>query len=258
MFKLKIKMGKLVFATNIVAIFGTLLLISVFVYLGFWQLGRMHEKRNLEQSLKHRTQEELLDFSPTEGEMIGRDIDSFRFHGMQLTGEFLNDNNILLDNQVYKGHAGYHVLTPFSIQDTQNFVLIDRGWIPWGEDRNVLPDIPKITGKVTITGIINKYPAGLQLGSEVPSDIWPYRVQSVDYAELSKSLNHSLLLFVLSLPKESPYTFNVSPIYFGLPADRHLGYAVQWFTMAIVTLIYYIVVSLSSKSKEKRLGIKNT
>jgi hypothetical protein len=47
-------------------------------------------------------------------------------------------SNTLLDNQVRDGRPGYHVLTPLRM--AENAILINRGWVPLGEFRQVLPD----------------------------------------------------------------------------------------------------------------------
>lgn len=239
------KIGKLEFAPSITGTLITLLLMMLFVKLGVWQLGRMEQKKVLSHNLQLRTTDNIIEFSHEEGEMINRDIDSFRFYPMQVTGSFLEDHDILLDNQIFEGKAGYHVLTPFLSKVSNTLILIDRGWIPWGEDRNELPEIPKVLGTVVVKGIINQFPAGLKLANQdEEEDIWPLRVQVVDYHALSDALKYPIFHFILKLQKDSPYGFAIGPIYFGLSSDRHLGYAMQWFTMALATFIYYLVIHL--------------
>lgn len=242
---ISVKIGSLEFKPGAVATALTLMLIGLFVYLGFWQLDRMHQKQRLSESLKHRMQEEVLDFSANEAAMIDRDIDSFRFHLMKVTGSFLENRDILLDNQILQGHPGYHVITPFLNTETNSIILVDRGWISWGEDRSELPEIPKIQGTHTLIGLVNQFPNGLKLAYPEPNaDLGPYRVQNINYVELSSLLKLPVHHFILQLTDDSPFAFTIGPIYFGLSSDRHLGYAVQWFTMALAVLIYYLVVNL--------------
>lgn len=242
---LKVQVGDYEFAPSIVGTVLTLCLFILLTSLGFWQLSRMDEKRILEKNLRERLHEEAIQLQEPQAKMISQDFEGFRYQPVQVTGSFLNDRNILLDNQIYQGQAGYHVITPFLSKDTEKLILVDRGWIPWGEDRSDLPDIPVVSGIVTIKGIINHYPAGLNLKKEeTPSDLWPYRVQSIDYLILSELLNAPVFPFIVQLQKGDPYTFKVPPIYFGLSSDRHLGYAIQWFMLAIATVIYYVIVNL--------------
>lgn len=243
---LKLKIGDLEFAPSITGTVITLLLVLLFVHLGMWQLSRMSEKRALEENLQQRLIIDPIQFGEEQGDMIGRDIESFRFQRIQTTGSFLNDQNILLDNKVYQGHAGYNVFTPFLSDDASKLILINRGWIPWGEDRDELPEIKPIPGKVTILGIIDKAPAnGIHLqDQEPPTESFPYRVQYLDFDSLSQAFKKPIFDFILNLEQDSPYGFKISPIYFGLSADRHLGYAIQWFTMALATFIYYLVIHL--------------
>lgn len=242
---LKVKLGNYEFAPGVAGTVITVLLILLFVYLGFWQLDRMETKKTLSQNLQARINEQIIDFSDETDEMIARDPDSFRFQRMQINGQFLENRDILLDNQIFNGHAGYVVLTPFISNDAKTLILVDRGWIPWGDDRSELPEIPKVKGTLTLTGVINKYPVGMRLATEEESsDLWPLRIQNISYTALSVVLKQPVAHFILQLQEGSPYGFSIKPIYFGLPADRHLGYAVQWFTMALAVLIYYMVINL--------------
>jgi len=240
-------MGDFEFTPGIVGTFITVLLILLFVYLGFWQLSRMEEKKLLAENLKNRMNAEVIDFSQVTEAMIDRDINDFRFQRMTVSGQFLENRDILLDNQIFNGHAGYDVITPFLPTGSNTLILVDRGWIPWGEDRNELPKIQPILGNRTLVGTINQYAPGLKLGEEETTHhLWPLRVQTVDYDDLEGVFKQPIAHFVLLLPTGSSEGFSIRPIYFGLPADRHLGYAVQWFTMAVAVLLYYLVVNLRS------------
>lgn len=40
------------------------------------------------------------------------------------------------------GRAGYHVIAPLRMEGSDAVVLVNRGWIELGSDRNVLPEPP--------------------------------------------------------------------------------------------------------------------
>lgn len=245
MIRLHAKIGNFEFTSSITGMLITLMLIALFVKLGFWQLSRMSEKKVLAQHFKERTLADVIEFTDEEGAMIARDFNSFRFFPMSLTGTFLKGQDILLDNQIDEGRAGYHVITPFLSQASNTLILIDRGWIPWGGDRSELPKIPVVNGLVTLKGNINKFQTGIQLKpTDEGQGLWPLRVQLIDYDVLSAALQKPVFHFILKLEKGSPFGFEIHPIYFGISSERHLGYAVQWFTMSLATLIYYLVINL--------------
>lgn len=229
-------MLKLIFSPRPRVWFGliTVLLISIFVYLGFWQLERMAFKEALQ---KERTL--ALESPPITIQEL--DIPLFRYRQLTIKGKFLNDRNVLLDNQILKGQAGYRVLTPLQAEGKQSLILVDRGFIPAGPSRNILPKIPDIRGNVQMLGRIDQLSQGIVLKEDPTSaEIhWPIQIQKLDYEKLSRMLEQNIYPFILQLPEESPYVFQVFPFSLGLSPKRHLGYAIQWFALATTLLVYF-------------------
>lgn len=206
----------------------TLCLVPLFCTLGTWQWQRFVQKNH--PPIKTTTQN----------------------HELQITGQFLNQNTILLDNQMYKGQRGYRIFTPF-IQDKTNLhdstsaiVLVDRGWIPQTSNHSTLPTIPPIKGKATLQGQRAKPPSpGLKWwGSTLTlKHTGPQRVLWLDFEQISAALGQPVASFVLTLDAGHPMAFVYPPKTSGTPALKHLGYAVQWFMMALAVLIYYWVIN---------------
>jgi cytochrome oxidase assembly protein ShyY1 len=36
---------------------------------------------------------------------------------------------------------------------------------------------------------------------------------------------------------------------FGIPSDKHIGYAIQWFIFAVLVMIYYVMHSFKKDEK---------
>jgi len=234
--KVSIRCGQWMFSPGLISSFFTLLLIPLFVYLGFWQLQRFDQKSTLKETLESRINEPMLSLGALQ--IQHSDLEPFRYRRLQVNGIFLNENQILLDNQIFKGRVGFRVITPLLTQEN-TIILVDRGWIALQKSRSDLPSIPPILGKTSVVGIINQLSSGLQLmnKTKISSDPhWPMIVQRIDFKELSLILAHETLPFILQVD-------NANTIKFGIPASRHLGYAVQWFGMAAALLIYYLVIN---------------
>lgn len=212
----------------------TLLLFFAFVYLGFWQLDRMEFKHNLE---KDRTT--ALNAPPITVKEL-ETMPLIRYRQLALKGKFLNDKNLLLDNQILNGKVGYRVLTPFQVEDSQHLILIDRGFISAGPSRNSLAPVPEIPGGVQLIGRIHQLSQGITLKEDpIATEMhWPIQIQKLDYKKLSELLAQNIYPFILQLPEESPYVFQVFPFSLGLSPKRHLGYAIQWFALATALLVY--------------------
>lgn len=242
-----VQLKAFIFKPSLASSLVTLLILPLLVYLGVWQLSRWEEKKILQQTVEQRLLAAPRPFS----QPVINDIP--RFSRITVTGSFLNDHQILLDNQMYKGQAGYHVYTPFLPTGETKLLLINRGWIPLGSTRKDLPKIAPVVGTVTLTGIINQPTSGLQLDNPTPKPAitWPFVAQSIDFAALSSLLNRACFPFILQLTEENPTVgFIPAPISQGISANRHLGYAVQWFTMAVVAGFYYLVINSRRKSSD--------
>lgn len=217
----------------------TLLLIPVFVYLGFWQLDRYHEKKSNLTMLENRQHLPVMDI--IQADMA---VNPNRYRPLKVTGHFLNDHQIYLDNQILKGQPGYRVITPFKPLEQAKILLVDRGWIPVGKSRDELPLIKPMIGKQTLVGIINLPSNGLVLPnlSHKTSDK-PFRVQRINFVNLESLLAQKLYPFILQLLPKDPLGFNIQPITFNTPPSRHMAYAIQWFAMALAVFIYYITIN---------------
>lgn len=207
--------------------------------LGFWQLNRAEEKRALLEVFEQR-----MKMSPVAFDASRRDYSDLRYQRVFAQGRFDGHHQFLLDNQVNKGQAGFHVLTPFVLENTGRVILIDRGWIAASPDRHFLPDISLPEEGMRISGVLY-VPFGKTyvLGAIMEgSESWPQVVQAVDWGVMGQSLGISIAPVLLRMDKQwddgLKHEWTVVP--FG--PQKHIAYAVQWFAMAMVLLVMSIVV----------------
>jgi surfeit locus 1 family protein len=161
----------------------------------------------------------------------------------------------LLDNRTYQGQAGYHVLTPLRLPYAESVVLVNRGWVPTGLDRALLPELPGPAGPVILEALTSLPPEKrLRLGdAEEGHAGWPKVLQQLDMAELEQLLETRLVPVILLLDASDEHGFvrEWQPVYDVTP-DKHRAYAMQWFTLAIVLLLIYIGVN-SKRISDKSL-----
>lgn len=215
-----------------------LLVLALLLSLGFWQLGRADEKRILiAQQKKH------LDTVMELNSRTDDNTEFLRYRQISATGHYDGSKQFLIDNQIVKGKAGYFVMTPFILKNSDKAVLVNRGWLPANPDRNVLPDIAFKDGQsVNIKGRINTFPSvGLKLdGAEIPSEGWPSVVQLAEAPALSKKLGRELFSFQVELDPEGAegYTRNWQKSNL-MPPEKHIAYATQWFGLALTLSILF-------------------
>jgi surfeit locus 1 family protein len=218
----------------------TLVMFGFLLSLGFWQLDRAEQKRAI---IKYYRDDKG-------GAVIRLDADMKSASGLEYQrassiGRYESDHQLLLDNRTHEGQAGYQVLTPFILRNSQVAVLVNRGWLPLGNNRDQLPDVDVDETQRTVVGRI-KIPSAevFMLGEEEPRQRWPYRIQRIQLQALSEELRRTLLPFVLLLDNEEPdgYLRDWQPLV-GFGPERNVGYAVQWFGLAAALLIIYFTVN---------------
>lgn len=239
--------GPLRFSPAPLPTLAVLLLLPLLLWLGFWQLGRAAEKTQMLDVYRQRL---ALPPAPLGGAL---DLQTDRYRQVELSGRYDSERQILLDNQLHRGRPGYHVYTPLLVADGAA-VLVNRGWIPWGESRQTLPDLtiadaPAGTA-LSVQGRLDR-PAnpGLALGG--PDDPgWPLRVQHIDYRQLAERLGYPLYPAVILLGAEQPHGYRRDwQVDFGvMTPDRHRGYALQWFGLAAALLTIYGVMNLNRRT----------
>jgi surfeit locus 1 family protein len=233
-----IQVGNRTFEPRLFTTLLAIALIAMLVSLGRWQLHRAAEKRALFDSFATPS------VAPRP---IGlRSAQVPRYSRVQAVGAYDERRQILIDNMVEGTRAGYFVITPFALQ-SGGWVLVNRGWVPLGQSRAARPAIP-VGGNVrTIRGRADNLPSpGIKMG--VPAPLAPpYPVVAAyptreEVARLLKESNWaSVDLILLDESEPDGYVRNWTPP--GFPPMRHIGYAVQWFGLALTLAVIYVVTN---------------
>lgn len=215
-----------------------LLFICLFTALGLWQVARAKQKTELLEMYALRTQAKSLTASD-----LNQPRDS-RFFTVSLQGEFDNHHTFLLDNKTFHGQVGYEVYTPFHAYGLAQPLLIDRGFIPLGKSRLILPTIPVISGVVTLTGLINLPPHYSTFPEMHDKSLaWPLRIQFLDIDRISQLLNQQIAPYVINIDPKHKAALAIEWQIVIMSPERHMGYAVQWFALALTLLILSVALN---------------
>jgi surfeit locus 1 family protein len=211
-------------------------LISVVIYglisLGFWQLDRADEKQAIVQQVV------LAQSSNPEQTSSAVGLIEKEHHPVLLAGHYLDDRQFIYDNQIVNGNAGYYVMTPFMLAD-QQAILINRGFVPWQGRRDKIVDIA-LDGQHRVIEVSLIKPVKrieLDVDTSVERKKFPLLIQSIDINQLESLSKLSFVPIIGRLSKASTDGFfrQWQPFYGSV--DKHLGYALQWFLMALVLFI---------------------
>ena len=226
---------------------ATALLLSVLMSLGFWQLDRARQKRELHAEFSQRQALAPMDLN-TAG-AIKHAAPEMLWRPVTATGTFEEQTHILLDNQVVGRSAGYFVYTPLRLTGGDEWILVNRGWLPIGDDRRFAPVFPKTSAQVTIRAIAKAPPlGGIRLRKTHPEQLGPaiYRVQRLDLEQSAALMQRAVLPYVLRLTPESEHGFRTQWRIPGSGEERHLGYAFQWFALAATLAVIYVWLSFEN------------
>lgn len=216
-----------------------LMLLSLLISLGFWQLGRSDEKRLL-LDLAAQQEKIITELNPQTVD----DSQQLRYQQLTVKGRYDTQQQFLLDNQIVAAKAGYFVLTPFILHGSQKAILVNRGWLPAHLDRSRFPDISfENPETVTLTGRANTFPSvGIKLkGAEIPTKGFPALVQVIDSPTLARKLGYPLFSFQLELAPNHANGYRREWLKNTLiTPEKHTAYAVQWFSLALtLTLLFF-------------------
>ncbi len=224
-----------------------LLLLPALINLGFWQLDRAEEKK------------ELLAFYAKQSELEAVPLISLisnsqtKYRNVTVTGKYDTDHYWLLDNQPRAGKVGYEIIMPFNFSDQaggSKTILVNRGWVSANADRRILPIVDTLDNVVSINGYL--YP--LQVNAVIKhshNDLnveWPKRVLQLDNDAVSKALNKDIETLMLRIEEESAGAFTTQWPVINTQPEKHHGYAVQWFSMGLALLLLYLWVLFRAKN----------
>jgi surfeit locus 1 family protein len=235
------RFGAYDFSPSLWPTLATVLLVPIMTGLGVWQLERASWKQELVDNNADRSH-----LPPVSLESLDEYQDTHQYRKVFVRGYYDMDHQLLLDNRTHEGHAGYHVLTPLRMADSDKTVLVNRGWVPVGSSRDVLPDIPGTRGEILVDATF-MVPAEkiFRLGaSEEQHEGWPQVVQQIELKGLEQRLGYPLQPLILLLDKDDEFGFIRDwKVVYGVTPEKHRAYAMQWFTLAVVLLIIYIGVN---------------
>ena len=217
----------------------TVLGLVIFIAMGMWQL----ERAAFKQAIKTKFETRLNgDYQPFNDRKTLVDIE---YRKLALSGRYDTSRSILVDNQILKGRAGYHVLTPFFLTGSDKMVLVNRGWVTLGKSREVLPLIEDPIEGNRVRGIASiPDTGGLRLTEVSLQSKWPQVVPYIDIDAMQAQFDNRLLPLVLWLAPEQPGTYqrHWNPAW--EDPERSRAYAVQWFSFALIAFVLYFVLNL--------------
>ena len=211
--------------------------ITIMVQLGNWQLSRAQEKESRQERLDRLSQEPAITLPDHPVK-----LEDFQYRQVEAQGEYVPGYTIYLDNKIYKGIAGYQIVTPLRIGNSEMHVLVNRGWIAATRDRSKLPEVTTPGGKILVSGIATTaMQKTLELSpDQVSGQVW----ENLDLERYRSSTGLKLQPVMILQKDQANDGFVREWPRPDSGSAKNIGYALQWFAMALAVLIIYLVLSV--------------
>jgi len=208
---------------------------------GQWQLSRLAEVRAENVALAAQMAAPPLTFESLLAVPVD-DLDQFAYRRVTVDGEYLPAEEVLHRNRQYNNQAGFHVLTPLRLSDTDT-VLVRRGWVPAALDTPPVALAAPPAGQVTVTGVLELPVSPPRFGAQDAPEGRLERVFYADTARLDAQISGRLFPLVIRIDTEpGPFSADALPVTLGRPLleeRNHRSYAVQWHIFAVLATATY-------------------
>lgn len=225
---------------------ATVFTMAVTASLGFWQLDRARQKLDLQEQINQRAD---LPAWQTVDLLQASDPLAGLHRPVQLSGQWVKDASVFLDNRQMATRNGFFLVTPLKLTGSQRAVLVQRGWVPRDfTDRSRVPTIDTPAGVVQVEGRLAPAPGKLyQLGDAGTGAIR----QNIDLVAFAQETGLDLLGVSVQQTGASPEGLLREWPRAAVGVDKHHGYAFQWFGLCALAGVLYLWFQFISPRRKR-------
>lgn len=220
--------------------------------LGRWQLDRAAQKEAFQTAIDDQARLPVLDgrsllmgngTAASQAGAITPEEQALVHRSVSMSGQWLPQYTVFLDNRQMNGHPGFFVLTPLQLQGSPAVVMVQRGWAARNfQERTALPAIDTPAGPVQLQGRVAPPPSRLlELDTaSTPASGFSRIRQNLDLKAFRTETGLALTgLTVLQTGAASEGLQREWPaIRSGV--EKHYGYAFQWFGLSSLVVFLYV------------------
>lgn len=212
------------------------IVISILCSLGSWQIARYEDKKERVIQISERQAQGVIEHRM----LTALNLSDVRDIMINISPLEYSDKYLWLDNQQSNGQIGFKLVVPVNTEE--GWLLVNMGWVKGRKDRLTLPNIPALeeltkplTGAISIPGI-NRFVTETALNDGQ----FPKVIQQIEISRLGDLIDKPLLPYMLTVTQPSEdYIRQWTPVV--MAPEKHIGYAIQWFGLAIAAFIIYFI-----------------
>ncbi len=238
------------FTPQLVPTIAAMFALGLTLYLATWQQGRAAEKRLLQTEFDTRIALPAM--------MLGTDRKIEPYRQAIAIGQYDAVGQIFLDNKSEGTTVGYHVVTPLKLNQSNTYVLINRGFTPRSRDYPMPPTIDVPLGEIEVSGMLirptSKFlelkgggTAGITAGntanntnlsSTISSNVWQNLTIERYREQTKRDVVDLVLLSYQSAPKLKVVTERPDA-----RVAKHVEYMLTWYSLATTVLALWLVLN---------------
>jgi surfeit locus 1 family protein len=208
-------------------------LIVLFVNLGFWQLRRLDEKRDRNAAIEERGSQPVQPIDEVVDPRTGLDdVDGLVYRRASARGRYDSEGEVRIRSRSLDGRPGVWVVTPLRV-DGSTALAVNRGFVPLSTE---VPAPP--SGEVEVTGLLFATQEREGIGPRDPAEGQLAELSRLDLGRLQQQYDADLYPLWLQLRRsDPPVDEDQLPVLLPEPEQDegpHLSYAVQWFLFATI------------------------
>ena len=214
----------------------TFTLISIIISLicfslSIWQVKRLKWKEDLISNIEKAYNSNYININ-----MLTGDLRNFKFKNVYLEGIFINEKSMFLGPRVNKDQVGYHLITPFLLNDNR-YILVNRGWL------KKIIKIKEQKKEYLIKGILKESDIKniFTPKNNMEENLWFY-ISTKQMSEFSKlKLVDNIFVDLIKSNSNDKLTIINSSI--PKIVNNHLQYAITWAILGLLFLVMNYIYS---------------
>ena len=204
--------------------------------LGLWQLDRLEMRREVNAEKLAEMSADPLDLN---ADLSGLPFEEMINRRTKAVGEYDFSNQFLIEAQTFESQPGRYLLTPLLLNDTDQAVLVNRGWVPDAET-----DFAQFNEAGTIE-VVGRFQRSQTLSGDRVTQIEEgNRIFRIDVGAAAGVLPYDVLP-VYVLPETDEIIDSTLPYLptadLSLDEGSHFSYALQWFSFALLLAVMYVI-----------------
>lgn len=204
-------------------------------FLGQWQLDRREVAMQENNRVVQNYDEDPVPYAEVRDLFHSPEADD-EWTVVQLEGEYLDEDFLLVRNRGHGGRTGYEQLVPFRESGTGEVLIVSRGWLPTDSEDGSRPAYNPQPPQGQVEVIVRLKPGEENISRGAPEG----QLASVSLDEYQQQVDYPVVSGAYGLMDEEAPQPDQQPSQLVRPSldeGPHLSYSMQWVTFGLMSFV---------------------